>query len=164
MRNLLIGTAAALSLLSGPASLGAAQAEPSAQLLLGGDRLDQPMNLEQIQFFFSGQNYCWYVDGWHGPGYYYCGYAWRRGYGWGGPRGWHGWTGHGGGGHGGFGHGGHGRAGVGGGHGQVGEHAAPAAGGHMSAPAGHMGGGGAHMGGGGAHGGGGGHGGGGDHR
>ena len=45
------------------------------------------------QFFFGGQNYCWYDDGWQGPGYYYCGYAWRRGYGWGGGAGWRGWGG-----------------------------------------------------------------------
>ena len=46
---------------------------------------------EQAQFFWGGRNYCWYAGGWQGPGYYWCGYAWRRGYGWGGPIGWHGW-------------------------------------------------------------------------
>ncbi len=61
--------------------------------------------IQKTQFFWGGQNYCWYPVGWHGPGYYWCGYAWRRGFGWGGGRGWHGW-GHGG--HGGWGHGGHG--------------------------------------------------------
>jgi hypothetical protein len=46
---------------------------------------------EKTQFFWGGRNYCWYPGGWQGPGYYWCGYAWRRGYGWGGPIGWHGW-------------------------------------------------------------------------
>jgi hypothetical protein len=46
---------------------------------------------EKAQFFWGGRNYCWYPGGWQGPGYYWCGYAWRRGYGWGGPIGWHGW-------------------------------------------------------------------------
>jgi len=49
----------------------------------------------QAQFFFGGRNYCFYPDGWHGPGYYWCGYAFRRGFGWGGPTGWHGWSGRG---------------------------------------------------------------------
>jgi hypothetical protein len=56
-----------------------------------------PSDLEQAQFIYGGRNYCWYDDGWHGPGYYWCGYAFRRGLGWGGGAGWHGW-----------GHGGHG--------------------------------------------------------
>jgi hypothetical protein len=52
-----------------------------------------PSDVEQAQFFFGGQNYCWYDDGWRGPGFYWCGYAWRRGFGWGGGVGWHGWHG-----------------------------------------------------------------------
>ncbi|MGA7809297.1 hypothetical protein, partial [Bradyrhizobium sp.] len=50
-----------------------------------------PSNTEQVQFIFGGRGYCWYDDGWHGPGFYWCGYAWRRGFGWGGGAGWHGW-------------------------------------------------------------------------
>ena len=46
---------------------------------------------EKTQFFWGGRNYCWYPGGWQGPGYYWCGFQWRRGYGWGGPVGWHGW-------------------------------------------------------------------------
>ena len=42
-------------------------------------------------YFYGGRQYCWYDDAWQGPGYYWCGYAWRRGYGWGGPSGWRGW-------------------------------------------------------------------------
>ena len=44
--------------------------------------------VEQAQFFFNDQQYCFYEDGWRGPGWYVCGYEWRRGYGWGGGRGW----------------------------------------------------------------------------
>jgi hypothetical protein len=47
--------------------------------------------LKNAQFFYGGRNYCFYLDGWHGPGWYWCGYAFRRGYGWGGPEGWRGW-------------------------------------------------------------------------
>jgi hypothetical protein len=48
--------------------------------------------VDNVQFFFGGQNYCWYDSGWQGPGWYWCGYAWRSGYGWGGGMGFHGWT------------------------------------------------------------------------
>ena len=34
--------------------------------------------IEQEQFVFDDQNYCWYDDGWQGPGWYWCGYAWDR--------------------------------------------------------------------------------------
>jgi hypothetical protein len=60
-----------------------------------------PSDIEQAQFAFGGRSYCWYDGGWRGPGFYWCGYAWRRGFGWGGGAGWHGW------------HGGHGRVVVG---------------------------------------------------
>jgi len=44
-----------------------------------------------IDFIIGGHRHCWYVDGWHGPGWYWCGYAHRHGRGWGGPEGWQGW-------------------------------------------------------------------------
>jgi hypothetical protein len=44
-------------------------------------------------FVFEGHSYCWYDDGWRGPGWYRCGFQLRRGLGWGGPSGWHGWGG-----------------------------------------------------------------------
>jgi uncharacterized membrane protein YgcG len=40
---------------------------------------------------FGGRRWCYYWDAWNGPGWYWCGYGWRRGYGWGGGPGWHGW-------------------------------------------------------------------------
>ncbi|MFN3744137.1 MAG: hypothetical protein ACK4TL_05470 [Hyphomicrobiaceae bacterium] len=43
---------------------------------------------------FRGRRWCFYWDAWNGPGWYWCGYAWRRGYGWGGGPGWHGWRYH----------------------------------------------------------------------
>jgi len=71
---------------------GAAQAAvtgPMAgQLRSAADRLAV---VETVQFVWRGRSYCWYDDGWHGPGWYWCGYHWRRGFGWGGPVGWHGW-------------------------------------------------------------------------
>jgi hypothetical protein len=43
-----------------------------------------------VPFLFGGHQYCWYDAGWQGAGWYWCGYAERRGYGWGGGAGWHG--------------------------------------------------------------------------
>ncbi len=39
--------------------------------------------IEPVQFVFGGRRYCWYDSGWQGPGFYWCGYSWRRGLGWG---------------------------------------------------------------------------------
>jgi hypothetical protein len=53
----------------------------------------QDLNLaETVQYVYRGRNHCWYPTGWKGPGWYWCGYRWRRGYGWGGPVGWRGWN------------------------------------------------------------------------
>ena len=49
--------------------------------------------IENVQFSFGGRRYCWYDDGWQGPGWYWCGYRWRSGLGWGGGEGWQGWRG-----------------------------------------------------------------------
>src|ERR1700722_4599539 len=50
----------------------------------------QMLPVTKAQFFFGGRNYCWYDNGWQGPGFYWCGYAFRTGLGWGGGAGWHG--------------------------------------------------------------------------
>ena len=84
MRTWLHAAAGALA-----GSLGGAQAAP-----MSVDRLAvaQDLSLKQdVQYFYGGRNYCFYPDGWRGPGFYWCGYNWRRGYGWGGPTGWRGW-------------------------------------------------------------------------
>jgi hypothetical protein len=153
MRKILLGAAAVIGL--------ACAVAPAANAGLNDGvytETDQQALIEPVQFYlYGGRHYCWYDDGWHGPGYYWCGYAFRRGFGWGGGFGWHGWGGghgfhgggfHGGGFHGGGFHGGgHGGGFHGGGHGGGGFHG----GGHGGG--GHSGGG--H--GGGGHGGGGGH-------
>jgi hypothetical protein len=72
------------ALVSGPAT--AMPVDGLATVPLASD-------VQQVQFLFGGREYCWYDGGWHGPGWYWCGYAFRRGYGWGGGYGWHGWRG-----------------------------------------------------------------------
>lgn len=81
-----IGLSAALAL--GMLWIPATRAMPIAPLHVdGGDAAP----LQEAQFVFGGRRYCWYWDGWRGSGWYWCGYAFHRGLGWGGPRGWHGW-------------------------------------------------------------------------
>ncbi len=148
---LTLSTAGAASAQTAPRLITANDEAPAAQLIFGRDTAGQPGLLQDAQFLFGGRNYCWYDGGWRGPGYYWCGYAWRRGYGWGGPVGWHGWGRGGAGYHGGYGGGYHGGGNF---HGGGGAHPAATGGFH---------GGGGHAPAGGGHAGGGGHGGGGDH-
>jgi hypothetical protein len=84
---LAFGAALAISA-AGAAQAAIGQGSPAVR-----EALDGAGPIEKTQFFFGGQNYCWYPFGWHGPGWYWCGYAWNNGYGWGGGYGWHGWRG-----------------------------------------------------------------------
>ena len=43
-------------------------------------------------YIVEGRRYCFYFDGWHGAGWYRCGFAHRRNLGWGGEYGWQGWN------------------------------------------------------------------------
>jgi hypothetical protein len=53
--------------------------------------LDNTAITENAQFVWQGGSYCWYDGGWHGPGWYQCGFQFRRGLGWGGGVGWNNW-------------------------------------------------------------------------
>ena len=75
-----------LAFLSMTGSANAAALSATHQTLAGESNL-----VQQANYIFEGREYCWYPGGWRGPGYYWCGYAWRRGYGWGGGYGWNGW-------------------------------------------------------------------------
>jgi hypothetical protein len=133
MKPLFSALVAASALVALPAaaqtSFSATSAIPAPAIYIAGDAAP---SLQSVQYIWGGRNYCWYLDGWHGPGWYWCGYRLRRGFGWGGPEGFRGWGrgggghyhgggghyhggGHGGGFHGGHGGGGHGGGGHGGG-------------------------------------------------
>ncbi len=136
MRILFLSMAASAAVLAAAPLANAQAAAADGRLIFGVEPIGAPAPVQNVQFLFGGRNYCWYPAGWHGAGYYWCGYAHRRGLGWGGPVGWHGWSGSRPSGHGGpVGH-------VAVAHGRpVGGHGAPA-GGHGGAPAGgHEGGG-----------------------
>jgi len=166
MQRFAVSIAAATVFVAGASMIGvgAAPMVAPAAICNAADSLNV---VERAAFIWLGHNYCWYDDGWNGPGWYWCDQYRVHGIGWGGGYGWHG--GHAGGGRGGHAHaaavyGGHARAAVvHGGH----THAALVHGGHAHAAVSHRGGGGhahgavSHGGGGGGHarGGGGGHGG-----
>ena len=88
-RKLVLSLAAAAGLIS--------QIALPARAAIGVGAFAAPTSLaetspvENAQFVWGGHRYCWYPSGWRGAGWYQCGFAWRRGFGWGGPAGWHGW-------------------------------------------------------------------------
>lgn len=76
--------AALLSTGATAAPLAPAQNVPAA---------NQQLPIETVQsYYHRSHRYCFYLDGWHGPGWYRCGYHHRKGYGWGGPSGWNKWS------------------------------------------------------------------------
>jgi hypothetical protein len=65
-----------------------------SQDVIGGSEVvaSQAMASGEVHHSWRGRTYCWSESGWKGPGWYRCGFAARRGSGWGGPAGWHGWS------------------------------------------------------------------------
>src|SRR5215208_2071984 len=92
MRRLALTAAGAAALLSGDSLTNHARvmmftsSPASIQAVMDSLRI-----AESVQYFYGGRNYCWYPYGWNGPGWYWCGYAYRRGFGWGGGEGFRGW-------------------------------------------------------------------------
>jgi hypothetical protein len=83
-------------------TLGAAFAIGSLLSIVGSASATVPANgvsatvdrlslVDQVQFIYGGRRHCWYAEGWHGPGWYWCGYHHRHGFGWGGEEGFRGW-------------------------------------------------------------------------
>ena len=92
MRGIGLTLTAAVALIAGGVLADRLQAAPVAapeglRAALGS--LDIVEKAQEL--IWRGRRYCWYDDGWQGPGFYWCGYAWREGFGWGGGSGWHGW-------------------------------------------------------------------------
>jgi hypothetical protein len=73
MDSLRVMFAAAAALAAGGASAMPASdtgAAPKAHLIVGVYNSTDPVRPTKAEFPFG----CWYPDGWHGPGYYWCGY------------------------------------------------------------------------------------------
>ena len=92
MRRFFIDIAAATVLVAASLSMGAS-ASPFVAPGATRAAADSLSIVESVQFVWLGHEYCWYDDGWRGPGWYWCGYAFNNGYGWGGGYGWHHWHG-----------------------------------------------------------------------
>ena len=89
MRKVLLTIAAAIGLMT----TGSATNQANAMPLGNGvrDAADGVSVVDQAQYVWGGRRYCWYDDGWNGPGWYWCGRYLTPGFGWGGGLGWRGW-------------------------------------------------------------------------
>ena len=88
MRKLALTLCAASALMGGNLAIQPAMAGVTPA---GAIPAAPPDGLEEVQYIWRGRSYCFYFDGWNGPGWYRCGWRHRRGMGWGGPMGWRGW-------------------------------------------------------------------------
>ncbi len=90
-RLLLIGTIAAACVVT------VFTPHTAAAMYVAGSELssaaDELSDVSSAQYVYGGRRYCWYDDGWNGPGFYVCGQYLTRGIGWGGAAGWRGWRG-----------------------------------------------------------------------
>lgn len=68
---------------------------PCTELPQQGWTIDQSGITEPEYYWYSGHRFCWYDNGWHGSGWYWCGENFNQGIGWGGPIGWRWWHHHG---------------------------------------------------------------------
>lgn len=90
MRKIIFGLATGVACL-GAVLTGSAQAAPVSHIDPLAGVIGAMSSVDEAQFVTGGRRYCFYPNGWRGPGFYQCGYAFRRGLGWGGPVGWNGW-------------------------------------------------------------------------
>ena len=88
MRNTILAAVSAATLATGGLAALPANAAPIANSLAN---VEAGLPVDNVAYVLGGRQYCFYPDGWHGPGWYWCGYRWHRGYGWGGVVGWNSW-------------------------------------------------------------------------
>jgi hypothetical protein len=89
MRSLAFAVAAGLLFAAAPQSHAATM--PVGGLKGAADVLSDIDQVRTRVYVYRGQRYCFAFDGWRGPGWYRCGFAHRRGLGWGGVYGWNRW-------------------------------------------------------------------------
>src|SRR5450756_738055 len=68
LRNLVVALAATAAVVVGGNAVAASMSAPAA-MRTAADSLKMT---ENVQFFWGDHNYCWYDDGWNGPGWYWC--------------------------------------------------------------------------------------------
>src|SRR5882762_6955857 len=89
MRKILLTIAAAIGLMTTGSAINQANAMPLGNGV--SDAADELSMVDKAQYVWGGRRYCWYDDGWNGPGWYWCGRYLTPGFGWGGGGGWRGW-------------------------------------------------------------------------
>jgi hypothetical protein len=92
MEKLLRSIAASAAFAIGWLVTDQAAAMPLSDSAGMGAMLESISITDKVQYSYGGRNYCWYDNGWNGPGWYVCGQYLVRGVGWGGVAGWRGWT------------------------------------------------------------------------
>lgn len=88
MRNFVLSLATAGFLVAG----GVLSASPAHAALFGAPgaldaAVDELAVIHQAQYVYGGRRYCYYENGWRGPGWYWCGYGARVGVGYAGVSG-----------------------------------------------------------------------------
>jgi Chaperone of endosialidase len=96
MRNLLMAImtmVAAAALMAIGLPINVSNAMPPGNLSGMRTAIDDLSTIDKVQYYWwEGRRYCWYNNGWHGPGWYVCRYGpWVTGSWWGGGYGWHHW-------------------------------------------------------------------------
>lgn len=89
MRSTTAGLVAAM-LLAGTGVMSASAA-PFAGAQEPREKAKAFETVQVSRMYWEGDWYCFYWDGWNGPGWYLCDYGFTYGFGWGGHHGWHGW-------------------------------------------------------------------------
>src|SRR5438034_6569828 len=93
MHKLLTTIAAAAAFIAAGSVTNRADAMPLGDPVGSRAAIDDLNIVDNVQYFWGGRRYCWYDDGWNGPGWYWCGRYLVPGFGWGGGLGWRGWGG-----------------------------------------------------------------------
>ena len=88
MRKTIFAAVSAATLAAGAFAALPASALPISSNVSG---VNAGLHVDDVAYVFHGRDYCFYPDGWRGPGWYWCGYRWHRGLGWGGVVGWNSW-------------------------------------------------------------------------
>jgi len=91
LRKILVSFAIVASLALPIANSASAAIEDG--IVAAGHNFTRILPIDTVQYIYGGHNYCWYDDGWNGPGWYWCGQYLTSGIGWGGGYGWHHWHG-----------------------------------------------------------------------
>ena len=93
MHKLLTTIAAAAAFIAAGSVTNRADAMPLGDPVGSRAAIDDLNIVDNVQYFWGGRRYCWYDDGWNGPGWYWCGRYLVPGIGWGGGIGFRGWRG-----------------------------------------------------------------------